>query len=105
HPDRPVSHFETRQMKARYVANKKAINPADVIDLLLQGHLAEDGVDALFYVCRRRRLGERRAEQKDNGGEACQSFVNRFSHFCVARLKPRPPRRQGRTAWAEQFTF
>jgi len=43
--DRAVCHLQSRPVQTRQVANEKAVNSTEQVDLFLERHLAEDRFD------------------------------------------------------------
>ena len=54
YPERTVGHSQPRQPELRIGANIKIVNASDHVDLLFEGHVAENRLNALLdVVCRR----------------------------------------------------
>src|SRR2546428_1425038 len=50
HADWTISQLQTLDAETRHAANKKAVDPSEQINLLLERHLLEDRLDFFFSI-------------------------------------------------------
>ena len=67
-PDRPIGYFQPRHAQTRNGANVEAVNASDIVDLLLERHPGNNGIDLFldFRGTQRGRLSHQSLSQKSN---------------------------------------
>ncbi len=78
--ERAVGHLESGKVEARQVADEEAVDSAEEVDLLLEGHLAEDLVDPVLDVGGGlSREGRRGEGEGDEGQDQATKLPHRYS--------------------------